>query len=267
MLPGAERFRSRASLRWTEADEIVALVICYGIFLHLRLESSPGRGRTKGTADGRTDHRDIAGARGRRERPRERRRVERKTMRNGCRTRQGKARSVEGGEEDPRNPRPDRDRDVLRINEEKGCDAGAGDAPEPLQMSRTAFRGKPVSSEAPVTSPFRAPPATGAVIGFVSGTTGTGGDVLLASIILAMNRVTARQATATGGLQPDEFRSDADRSPCGMGHIPGALPVWPITVVTGGSVGARVGSRYLSDRWLRGVLAVLLLASGAKLVL
>jgi uncharacterized membrane protein YfcA len=49
-------------------------------------------------------------------------------------------------------------------------------------------------------------------------------------------------------------------------HVPASLPVWLVAVATGGSVGAYIGSRYLSDRWLRGILAVLLLFSGIKLV-
>lgn len=49
-------------------------------------------------------------------------------------------------------------------------------------------------------------------------------------------------------------------------QIPTALPVWLGAVAAGGVIGAYVGSRYLSDRWLRGILALLLLISGLKLV-
>jgi uncharacterized membrane protein YfcA len=50
------------------------------------------------------------------------------------------------------------------------------------------------------------------------------------------------------------------------GHVPTSLPFWMIAVAVGGTIGAVIGSRYLSGRWLRGILALLLMASGLKLV-
>lgn len=47
-------------------------------------------------------------------------------------------------------------------------------------------------------------------------------------------------------------------------HIPALLPIWLVAVAACGSVGAHLGSRHLSDRWLRGILAVLLLGSCSK---
>lgn len=49
-------------------------------------------------------------------------------------------------------------------------------------------------------------------------------------------------------------------------QIPSALPIWLVAVAVGGVTGAYAGTRYLSDRWLRGILAMLLLASGLKLI-
>lgn len=136
-----------------------------------------------------------------------------------------------------------------------------------VQMARTAFRSKPASSETPVTPPFLAALVTGAVIGFVSGTTGTGGGVFLAPIILAMNWATVRQTAATTAVY-NLMNSGAALigANAAWNHLPAALPVWLAAVAAGGSAGAWIGSRYLSDRWLRGVLAVLLLVSGVKLV-
>ncbi|RJK98708.1 sulfite exporter TauE/SafE family protein [Paracoccus siganidrum] len=136
-----------------------------------------------------------------------------------------------------------------------------------VQMARTAFRSKPAASEIPVAPPFLAALATGAIIGFVSGTTGTGGGVFLAPIILAMNWGTVRQTAATTAVY-NLMSSGAALigANAAWGHLPAALPVWLAAVAAGGSVGAWIGSRYLSDRWLRGVLATLLLVSGVKLV-
>ncbi|WP_232831303.1 sulfite exporter TauE/SafE family protein [Pseudogemmobacter bohemicus] len=137
-----------------------------------------------------------------------------------------------------------------------------------LQMGRSALRkGTTVYAE-PVAPPFLAALATGAVIGFVSGTTGTGGGVFLAPVILAMNWATAHQTAATTALYNLMNSAAAllgayafwDQLPTTT------LPWWLIAVAVGGSLGAFVGSRYLSDRWLRGILAVLLLVSGVKLL-
>lgn len=137
-----------------------------------------------------------------------------------------------------------------------------------LQMVRTAFRGSPSSAEAAVTPPFVAALATGAVIGFVSGTTGTGGGVFLAPIILSMRWATVKEAAATtavynlinsGGALIGGYTV--------WDQLPSTLPIWLVAVAVGGSIGAYVGSRYLPDRWLRAILALLLLVSGVKLVL
>ena len=66
-----------------------------------------------------------------------------------------------------------------------------------IQMARTALRcgAGPVENANP--PPLAAALLTGAVIGFVSGTTGTGGGVFLAPVILAMHWGTARQTAAT----------------------------------------------------------------------
>ena len=62
-------------------------------------------------------------------------------------------------------------------------------------MARTAFSRR-APAAAPVTPPFWPALITGAVVGFVSGITGTGGGVFLAPIILTMNWVEVRRAAA-----------------------------------------------------------------------
>ena len=135
-----------------------------------------------------------------------------------------------------------------------------------IQMARTAVIGKPAGSEEPVTPPFYTALAIGAVIGFVSGTTGTGGGVFLAPVILSMNWGTPRQTAATTAVY-NLMNSAAALigAYAAWDQIPASLPVWLFAVAIGGSLGAFIGSRYLSDRWLRGILSVLLLVSGLKL--
>lgn len=136
-----------------------------------------------------------------------------------------------------------------------------------FQMARTALSGKRTDVEAPVTPPFMAALATGAVIGFVSGTTGTGGGVFLAPIILTMHWGTARQTAATTAVYNlmNSFAALIGAY-AAWDHIPSALPAWLVAVAVGGTIGAYIGSRYLSDRWLRGILSMLLFMSGIKLV-
>lgn len=137
-----------------------------------------------------------------------------------------------------------------------------------LQMARTAIRPAATTAAPAAAPPFVAALMTGAVIGFVSGTTGTGGGVFLAPVILAMNWGTARQTAATTAVY-NLMNSAAALigAYAAWDHVPGALPIWLVAVAVGGLAGAYAGTRYLSDRWLRGILAALLLASGFKLLL
>ncbi|SEN42456.1 hypothetical protein SAMN04489859_1006152 [Paracoccus alcaliphilus] len=136
-----------------------------------------------------------------------------------------------------------------------------------LQMARTAFMGKAAGSDAPATPPFAAALVTGAIIGFVSGTTGTGGGVFLAPIILTMNWGTARQTAATTAVYNliNSFAALIGAY-AAWDHIPSSLPAWLVAVAAGGTIGAYIGSRFLSDRWLRGILSFLLVMSGIKLI-
>lgn len=137
-----------------------------------------------------------------------------------------------------------------------------------LQMARTAWRGRPVEPDTIRPAPFLPALLTGALFGFVSGTTGTGGGVFLAPVILAMGWGTPRQTAATTAVYNLMNSAAALLGAYAMwDQIPPALPIWLIAVGVGGTLGAVIGSRYLSDRWLRGILALLLVASGLKLLL
>lgn len=136
------------------------------------------------------------------------------------------------------------------------------------QMARSAAFGRPALAVSPVAPPFLAALATGAAVGFVSGTTGTGGGVFLAPVILAMNWGTARQTAATAAVYNLTNSAAALLGAhAAWDRFPSALPWWLAAVAAGGSIGAFVGSRYLSERWLRGVLALLLCFAGVRLLL
>ena len=136
------------------------------------------------------------------------------------------------------------------------------------QMARTAWRGRPADPKTIRPAPFVPALLTGALIGFVSGTTGTGGGVFLAPVILAMGWGTPRQTAATTAVYNLMNSAAALLGAHAIwDRIPASLPLWLVAVAIGGTLGAVIGSRYLSDRWLRGILALLLLVSGLKLVL
>ncbi len=135
-----------------------------------------------------------------------------------------------------------------------------------LQMIRTTFRDGSAPGEA-VTPPLGHALATGAVIGFVSGTTGTGGGVFLAPIILSMKWGTARQSAATtAAYNLTNSIAALAGAYAAWDHIPGELPLWLSAVAGGGFAGAYIGSHWLSESRMRATLAVLLLVSGIKLV-
>jgi uncharacterized protein len=135
------------------------------------------------------------------------------------------------------------------------------------QMFRSARRKSAMSALPPAQPPFIPALLTGAVIGFVSGTTGTGGGIFLAPVILAMNWVTLRRTAAVTAAYNLLNSAAALIGAHGiLSSTPRALPVWLLAVGTGGAIGAFVGSRYLPDSALRYILAIILLASGAKLV-
>ena len=119
----------------------------------------------------------------------------------------------------------------------------------------------------PAQPPFIPALLTGAVIGFVSGTTGTGGGIFLAPVILSMNWVSLRRTAAvTAAYNLLNSAAALIGAYSILGSIPQALPVWLVAVGIGGAIGAFVGSRYLPDSVLRYILAIILFVSGVKLV-
>lgn len=136
-----------------------------------------------------------------------------------------------------------------------------------VQLLRSTRRSAPQLNLAPSEPPFLPALLTGACIGFVSGTTGTGGGVFLAPIILAMNWVELRRATCvTAAYNLLNSAAALAGAYATLGSVPPALPFWLIAVGLGGMAGAVAGSRYLPDTAIRRLLAVVLLVSGMKLI-
>jgi uncharacterized membrane protein YfcA len=108
-----------------------------------------------------------------------------------------------------------------------------------LQMVRAAFMRGDKDVPAPERPPFLGALIAGGAIGFVSGTTGTGGGIFLAPVILSMNWVSMRRTAAvtaaynllnSGAALVGAFRI--------LGEAPPALPIWIAVVAVGGMMGA-----------------------------
>ncbi|WKW52207.1 sulfite exporter TauE/SafE family protein [Rhodomicrobium lacus] len=134
------------------------------------------------------------------------------------------------------------------------------------QMIRSAMKRRP---EVGITAepPFFPALIAGALIGFVSGTTGTGGGVFLAPVILAMGWVSVRRTAAVCAAY-NLLNSAAALAGAHaiLNSIPAAFPMWLLMVGIGGLIGSFIGSRHLPESASRYILAAILFASGVKLV-
>src|SRR3954470_19459521 len=132
-------------------------------------------------------------------------------------------------------------------------------------MFRSAL--KPVSRESQ-------PPAlwaaliSGLAIGFLSGLTGVGGGIFLSPLLLYMGWSETR-ATAAVAAPFILVNSVAGL----LGHfssvaqLPANIPLWGVTAVIGGWIGASYGSSRAPAPLLRQLLSLVLIVAGAKLIL
>lgn len=135
-----------------------------------------------------------------------------------------------------------------------------------IQMTRSAL-GRAAPQTPPRHPPFLAALLTGAGIGLISGMTGTGGGVFLAPVILMMGWASARDTASITAVY-NLLNSAAALLGAGAiwDQLPTAMPVWLTAVVLGGTLGAAIGARYLPERALRLLLALLLFVSGLRML-
>lgn len=137
-----------------------------------------------------------------------------------------------------------------------------------LAIFKTAFTLSKQESEQPLR-PISWPIAAivGAVIGILSGLTGTGGAIFLTPILLVAHWAHTREAsgisvafvfinsvTALAGLR------------VGGATFPDALPFWLMAVAAGAIVGTQLGIKLLPARDLRYALGIVLLIAAGKLL-
>lgn len=132
-----------------------------------------------------------------------------------------------------------------------------------LAISRNHAMAEPAVDASP---PFWWALLSGAVVGLISGTTGTGGGIFLAPIILIMGWVDVRRTAAVVAAY-NLLNSGAALSGAwsGVAIFPEALPIWLVIAAVGAFVGTALSSR-LSANALRLMLATILAIAGTKML-
>jgi uncharacterized protein len=126
--------------------------------------------------------------------------------------------------------------------------------------------GDPVEEPRPPAIPVAL--ALGAGIGVLSGLTGVGGGIFLSPLLLLFRWAPIRVASgvAAAFILVNSAAGLAGYAASGYA-LPGGLPVWGAAAIVGGWLGAGYGSRRAPIPALYGLLALVLLVAGLKLVL
>ena len=136
-----------------------------------------------------------------------------------------------------------------------------------LLMAAVRFVWKPVAD---TSKPVPVAPALvcGAVIGLLSGLTGTGGGIFLSPLLLVMGWAETKQSS---GVSAAFIFVNSIAGIIGLMtkpvHFPAMLPYWIVAAVLGGLIGSELGRRRLANPTLRRLLAVVLVIAGLKLML
>lgn len=109
---------------------------------------------------------------------------------------------------------------------------------------------------------------SGAVIGFLSGLTGTGGGIFLSPLLLFMGWAETRQ---TSGVSAAFILVNSVAGLVGnissIGSLPTSILAIAPAAIIGGFVGAELGSKRIASPNLRRLLALVLVVAGLKLIL
>jgi uncharacterized protein len=135
-----------------------------------------------------------------------------------------------------------------------------------VQMVRSARGGQREAAHV-VDPPFWPSLAAGGAVGFVAGVTGAGGGIFLAPLILLCGWVSTRRSAAVSAafnlLNSAAALAGAWAT---LDALPRELPWWLVAVGIGGAIGSWLGAKHLPANALRYILALLLLASGTRMV-
>ena len=106
----------------------------------------------------------------------------------------------------------------------------------------------------------------GAIIGLLSGLTGTGGAIFLTPLLLFAHWMPTREASGTSVafVWINSFTGLAGLLHA-TGTLPAALPLWLAAVGAGALLGTQFGLKWLPVKMLRQALGIVLLIAAAKL--
>lgn len=109
---------------------------------------------------------------------------------------------------------------------------------------------------------------SGALIGLLSGLTGTGGGIFLSPLILFLGWTSVKGASGTASIFiffNSLFGLLGNIS--SVGNLPSVLPLYVLFVLVGAFVGTKFGIQYFNHVGIKRVLGVVLLIAGLKLTL
>jgi len=137
-----------------------------------------------------------------------------------------------------------------------------------VQLARTARRAAQADTgHAEPRVPTLPAIGIGAGIGFLSGLTGTGGGIFLSPTVLIAGWAEQR---ATAGMSAGFILANSIAGLTGnvsrLAVLPPALPLWIGLVIVGAAIGSELGSRQGHTLQLRGMLSVVLVIAGIKLI-
>jgi uncharacterized membrane protein YfcA len=107
----------------------------------------------------------------------------------------------------------------------------------------------------------------GAVVGFLSGLSGTGGGVFLSPLVIALAWANARTAAAiTAPFNLVNSFAALAGNVVALRAAPAELPYFGAAALIGALVGTQMGMRWLSLRALQLIMSVVLFIAGAKFI-
>jgi uncharacterized membrane protein YfcA len=116
-------------------------------------------------------------------------------------------------------------------------------------------------------APLWAAIAAGAVIGLLSGLTGTGGGLFLSPLLLFMGWAEMRQSAGiSAAFVLLNSISGLGGNLTGIQHLPPQAGFWTLAAGAGGVIGAELGSRWLAPVALRYLLALVLVLAGCRML-
>jgi uncharacterized membrane protein YfcA len=137
-----------------------------------------------------------------------------------------------------------------------------------LRMIQTASRARDQADSRATPPPILVAIMIGAVIGVVSGLTGTGGGIFLTPTLLLMGW--ARIRTASGVSAPFILVNSIaglSGNVLSVRSLPPHLWLWALSAALGAALGSELGSRRFAPRTLRYLLSLVLIIAGCKLLL